>query len=175
MMLRGNLTRLALLVAVAAVLQYAENFIPLPLPVPGVKLGIANFVTLFAVYTLRLPQVLFVVCCRSLLAGLLLGSLFGPAQFMSVGGAVAAAVTMCFVQTHAKSVGVTVVGVSVCGALAHIVAQLGIAAVLIGNMNIILYLPVAGVLSIVTGLIIGLIFARYQRLFLVVPEIRKYN
>ena len=69
-----RLARGALLTALALGLSYMERFIPLQLliPLPGIKLGLANVVTLFAVYFLGSRTALQILCVRCLL-----GSLFG--------------------------------------------------------------------------------------------------
>ena len=71
-MTTGKLTELALLTAAALILYVVELQIPNPIPIPGAKLGLANIVTVYAVYRYRPGEVLMVVLVR-----IFLGSLFG--------------------------------------------------------------------------------------------------
>ena len=67
-----KLTELAMLTAVALILFVVELQIPNPFPIPGVKLGLANIITVYAVYHYRVREVFLLVVAR-----ILLGSFFG--------------------------------------------------------------------------------------------------
>ncbi|NLB45618.1 MAG: Gx transporter family protein, partial [Clostridiaceae bacterium] len=75
-----RLTLDALLISLALVLSLAERWIPLELlvPVPGIKLGLANIVTLFAVLRLKGSDALLIVVTRSLI----LGAISGPTTLL---------------------------------------------------------------------------------------------
>ena len=70
-----RVTTLSILVAVAMVLSFVESQIPLPLPVPGVKLGLANIAVIFTLYRLGVPEAAGVSLVRVLLVSLLFGTL----------------------------------------------------------------------------------------------------
>ena len=110
-----RLARGALLTALALGLSYMERFIPLQLliPLPGIKLGLANVVTLFAVYFLGSRAALQILCVRCLL-----GSLFGggvTAFFFSITGGLLALAAMVLAR---RLPFLSIYGVSVCGAAA---------------------------------------------------------
>ena len=83
----GQLTLCAVLTAMALALSYLENFFPLSLaiPLPGMKLGLANIVTLFALYALGPGQALLILVARCLLGALVGGNLSALAYSLTGG------------------------------------------------------------------------------------------
>lgn len=69
-----KIANMAMLVAVAMIFSYVESLIPINFGVPGMKLGIANLVTVTGIYFLTLPEVLLVVVMRVLLIGFMFGN-----------------------------------------------------------------------------------------------------
>lgn len=142
----------AVLTAVALGLSYMERFIPLQwvVPLPGVKLGLANIVTLFALYFLGSRQALVILVLRCAL-----GSMFGgglTAFFFSVTGGVLAMGIMAW----AKKIPVlSIYGVSICGAAAHNVGQIIMAALLMRSVYVGAYLPFLLVVSVGMGTVTG--------------------
>lgn len=144
---------LALLVGLASALHVVEGLLP-PIPLPGAKLGLANLGTLVALRLLGFKAGLTVSVARSLLGGLLGGSLLGPGFLMGFAGAVTSALLMGLATQTSLSGGGNL-GVSVVGAIAHSVAQVAVASVLIRTASLWLYLPLLLGLSILTGLAVG--------------------
>ena len=145
-----SLVRGALLVAAALALSYMERFIPLNLvvPLPGVKLGLANIVTMFALYVLSPRQGICILLLRCVLGSVFGGGLSGLA--MSLTGGVLAFCTMALGR---KLPVFSVYGVSILGAAAHNLGQVLAAGVLMGSVYVLVYLP----FLLLTGLIMGLI------------------
>ena len=146
---------LALFIALSLLLFMLESMLPLPLPAPGAKLGLANLVTVAALYILGTRDAIVILITRVMISSMLGG---GPTIFMySVSGAsLSLAVMALLKRTHLFSV----IGVSAAGGFAHNVAQTAIAALLIESSSIFLYLPVLGPLGIATGLLIGIVAGR---------------
>jgi heptaprenyl diphosphate synthase len=145
-----SLVRSALLVAAALALSYMERFIPLNLvvPLPGVKLGLANIVTMFALYFLSPKQGFCILVIRCVLGSVFGGGLSGLA--MSLTGGMFAYGTMAL----AKKIPVfSVYGVSILGAAAHNAGQVLAAGVLMGSVYTLVYLP----FLLLTGLVMGMI------------------
>lgn len=143
--------RLALLLALALCLSYMERFIPLELivPLPGVKLGLANVVTLFVLYAMDAPSAALVLLPRCLL-----GSFFGGVSsllFSLLGGLLALG-AMALAKRWGR---LSVFGVSVLGAAAHNVGQVAAAAALLGSWYIVGYLPLLLTLAVPCGLLTG--------------------
>ena len=85
---------LSLLVVMAGVLHYVESLLPIPMPVPGFKLGLANIITVYAVARFTLRETVLIVILRVILGSIMSGVFFGPGFFIALSGALAAAVSM---------------------------------------------------------------------------------
>lgn len=152
----NKLTLCAVLTALALALSYTERFIPLQLlvPLPGVKLGLANIVTVTALCFLG-PRYAFSI----LTARCILGSLFGggvTALAFSLTGGLCAMTVMALAR---KLPFLSIYGVSLLGAAAHNVGQVLAAMVLLKSLYVAAYLPLLLVVGILTGLLTGTIAA----------------
>ena len=149
-----QLTLCALLTAMALALSYLENFFPLALaiPIPGVKLGLANVVTLFALYILGPTQALMILFSRCFLGAVFAGNL--NALIFSLLGGFTAMLVMILLSRVRK---LSVYGVSVGGAAAHSCGQVAAAILTLGNTAPLYYLPILLGVSLFTGALTGLI------------------
>lgn len=150
-----RLTLCGLLTALAIVLSLAERLFPLDalVPVPGVKLGLANVVTLFALTRLRARDALAVVVCRVALSSLLMGSVTAF-LFSLAGGVLALVVMQGLLRLEGRFC--SLIGVSIAGAAAHNVGQIGAAIVWMGTEAVIAYLPALLLLAVPLGFVTGL-------------------
>ena len=125
-----QLTLCAVLTAMALALSYLENFFPLSLaiPIPGIKLGLANIVTLFALYALGPGQALLILLARCLLGAVFAGNM-NALIFSLLGGVTAMGVMIALSRLKRLSV----YGVSVGGAAAHNCGQVAAAVLTLGN------------------------------------------
>ena len=146
--------KLGLLTAVAIVLGYFEYLLPVT-GIPGVKLGLANTVLLYALYLLDVPSAILLMFLKVGLSGLLFG---GPAAMLySLAGGVLSLIVMILAK---KSKGLSIVGVSVLGAVSHNIAQMAVACFVVETRAILAYLPILLLAAVVTGTLTGLV-ARY--------------
>lgn len=147
-----TLAILSMLVAVAMLLSYIEHLIPPLVAVPGVKLGLANVASVFALYILGRKYAVAVSLVRVLLSSVLFGN---PAAFIyAFSGAVLALLGMCLLKSVPF---LSEVGVSVVGAVLHNVGQIAAAAVVMRTGEIILiYLPPLIATGTVAGVVIGI-------------------
>lgn len=143
----------SLLTAVAIGLMAVERSIPINIAIPGVKLGLANVVTLIALYLFNWKDTLSIIVLRLLLGALILGTF--SAFLFSAGGALLAFLIMLLLVKGFPNV-FDVLGVSVAGAVGHNVGQLLVAAVILQNFGIASYLPILLVSAVGTGLITGM-------------------
>lgn len=144
---------LGLLIAVALVLSYFERFIPLNFAMPGIKLGLANVVTLLALTIYKPKEIYFLVVIRVLLASAMIGSLMS--FWYSLSGGLFSATAMMFMLMLPKD-SVSMVGVSVIGAICHNLGQVIIVMIITGSPSVgITYFPILLVSGIVTGIFIG--------------------
>ena len=147
-----KLTRMALLTAIALTIFMVEAQIPAVVPLPGVKLGLANIVTVYAVFVLGPKEAAAILFCRIFLGAVFAGN-FSTIFYSAAGGALAIAVTIGLRKILKKNQ-LWVAGSL--GAVAHSVGQVLMAMALTGTPGLIIYLaPLAGI-SIVTGLFTGL-------------------
>jgi heptaprenyl diphosphate synthase len=154
-----KLTIIAVLAALAIVLHLFEALIPIPFPIPGVKLGLANIITLLALILFDFKTAFLIVIMRTVLGSLLSGTLFNIAFLLSLSGAITATCLMAVLLALSSwsSSGSGIILVSVAGAAAHNLGQLTMAAVLIKHSGIFYYLPVMLLSSIPTGVLTGLL------------------
>lgn len=145
-----RLARVSLLCACALVLSYLETMIPLPVAVPGIKLGLANVAVVIALYTLDAKSAGAVALVKVFASGFLFGS---PMMLVySLGGTVLAFIGMVAL---AAVPGVGLVPVSMLAAVLHNVGQLGVAAMALQTPAVFINLGVLGVAACVTGGITG--------------------
>ena len=148
----NKLTYMALLTAIALTIFVIEAQIPALVPIPGVKLGLSNIVTVFAVFTLGGKEAAAILFCRIFLGAVFAGK-FSTIFYSAAGGGCAILVTigLRFLLTKKQ---LWVAGIL--GAIAHSIGQMAVAILISGTASLILYLPVMIVISIITGLFTGL-------------------
>ena len=148
-----ELTLCAVLAALALALSYMESFFPLALivPLPGVKLGLANIVTLYALYALGFPSALAILFVRCTLGALFAGN--ASALLFSLLGGLSALFVMALLS---KSKKLSIFGVSIAGAAAHNCGQVCAALITLGSTAPLYYLPFLLLVSLFTGFLIGL-------------------
>ena len=150
-----KITHLSMLLALSVVLNIIESMIPiLGNIIPGSKLGLANIVVLFVIYVYGFKDAFFLSITRVLLVGILRTGLFNIIFFFSVGGAIFSVIMMTLARRFTK---LSVVGVSIIGAISHSIGQIIIAVIGFNTINIVYYLPYLLLLSLPTGIVIGLI------------------
>lgn len=150
--MKQNTAYLGMFLALALICSYVESLIPFSFGIPGVKLGLANIVTVLLFYTLGAKEALLVSVLRILLAGFLFGNPFSILYGLS-GGILSFLVMYAFKRTEKLKV----VTVSTAGGIAHNVGQLIMAAFVVENVNIMYYLPALLIAGFITGFLIGLL------------------
>ena len=149
-----------MLAALALGLSTLEGLFPLSLivPLPGVKLGLANIVTVFALYQLGAGAALAILLTRCLLGGLFAGNV--SAMLFSLLGGVTAMLVMIALRRCRR---LSVYGVSVGGAAAHNIGQMAAACITLGSTMVLGYLPFLLAVSLVTGTLTGFVTALLMR------------
>ncbi len=147
-----KLTTLGLLSAIALTIFMVEAQIPAIVPLPGVKLGLSNIVTVFTVFVLGSWEGIAVLAVRIFLGSVFAGN-FSTIFYSAAGGFAAILVTV-LLRKILKADQLWVAGCL--GAIAHSVGQMAVAVVMTGTPSIILYLPALIVCSIIAGLFTGL-------------------
>lgn len=157
-----RLTLCAILIALALALSYTERFIPLQMviPLPGVKLGLANIVTLIALYLLG-PRDAFAILIPRCIFGAVFGGGISGLLFSLTGG-ILAMLTMILAQ---KIPFFSIYGVSILGAAAHNVGQILAAMLLMNSHYIGAYLSYLLIVALFTGVATGAAGAGVLRVF----------
>lgn len=152
----------AIMIALALALSFTERFIPLQMlvPLPGIKLGLANIVTLVALYVLKKKYVFMILVCRCVLGAVFGGGITGLV-FSLCGGVLALAA----MGAAAKMPLFSIYGVSVMGSAAHNIGQILASMVLMNSVYIGAYLPYLLLTAVVAGLLTGSACAGILRAF----------
>ena len=143
---------LGLLTAIALTIFMLEAQLPAPIPVPGVKLGLANIVTVFTVFLLGPWEGVLVLAARVFLGAVFAGN-FSTILYSAAGGALAIFGTIGL-KKILKENQLWVAGCA--GAVAHSIGQMAVAVWVSGTLGLLAYLPILIAVSIVTGLFTGL-------------------
>ena len=140
------------LTALAMIFSYIESVIPIPIPVPGIKLGVANIAVITIPYVLGVKEAIVINLLRIALTALLFGNV--NSFLFSISGAVLSLTIMIIMK---KLDFFSCIGVSVCGGVMHNVGQIIAAVFIMGSEAIVLYLPVLIVSGVFTGVVIGVV------------------
>jgi len=162
-----------MLISLAVVLSYAERFIPLDLivPLPGIKLGFANIVTMFALFFLGIPSAITVTVLRCLLASLLFGGM--SSLLYSLSGAFFALNVMILLKLGYNKF-FSLLGISMGGAAAHNTGQIIMASLMMRNTAIFSYLPFLLLTGLGTGLITAVITVNLFRIIEKTNSVKLY-
>ena len=142
----------AMLVALAMIFSYVESLIPINLGIPGIKLGVANLVTVTGLYILAPMEVLLVVILRVLLVGFMFGN--GMSILYSLAGGILSFLVMLLLK---RIKGFSMIGISIAGGVSHNIGQIVVAMCVLENTKLIYYLPVLMIAGTVTGILIGVV------------------
>lgn len=148
----SKLVYISLLIAQALVLHIVEGMLPMPFITPGARLGLANIITVIALYTLNFKETFLVLSIRILLSVMFGGSI--SRLMYSLGGAIFSFLSMAAIKKCLKDK-VSIIGVSVTGAVFHNIGQLLVASVIVETIGVMLYLPILTLAGIGTGIFVG--------------------
>lgn len=138
--------------ALALIFSYVESLIPINFGIPGVKLGLANLITLIALYKMSVKEAFLISIARVILSGFIFGNLFAILYSLA-GGLLSLAIMTWFKRSNKFSI----YGISMAGGVFHNVGQLMMAILVIESVTIAGYLPVLLVSGLLTGLVIGVV------------------
>lgn len=145
---------MGLMIALALVLSYVEAQIPTFVAIPGIKVGLANIVVVFALYSFGTKEAFVVSIFRVLLAALMFGSVMSLAY--SAAGAFLSLLGMILLK---KSGLFGCVAVSVVGGMLHNLGQILMACLVLETNVVIYYLPFLVLSGTIAGVVVGLVAA----------------
>jgi len=156
---QSNIVQIASLVAIGCVLQISESLIPHP--VPGVRLGLANMITLLALVKLGFRSAIEISILRTVVSSLVLGTFLTPTFILSFSGAITSTIVMWgfwWFSYRLPGYGFGLVGISVLGAIIHNITQIILAYyLLIKHPSIFYFLPWLMLSSVIMGWLTGLV------------------
>lgn len=158
-----TLVTLSALIAVAMILSYVESLVPAFVAVPGVKVGLSNIATVFALYALGWPYAICVSVVRVFLSTLLFGNFVS--LIYSLSGAFLALLCMILLK---KVNAFSSIGISVIGGVAHNIGQVAAACIVMETAGIMVYVIPLLLSGTIAGVIIGLIAGN------LVERVKKY-
>ena len=142
----------AMFAALALIFSYVEALIPIPIPVPGVKLGVANLVIIIALYRMGFRRALSINCVRIALAGLLFSGIFG--MIYSFAGGILSLIVM---QLLKRTGLFSMVGVSMAGGVVHNLGQLVAACIVVSTPSLMSYFSILLFTGLIGGILIGIL------------------
>lgn len=146
-----KLTKLALLSTIALIIFTVETQIPVPVPIPGVKLGLANIVTVYAAFTMAGSDAIMILLCRIILGSLFTGNMMALMYSLG-GGAMCIAVTLLLAKILSRK---QIWIASVVGAIFHNIGQIIVAALVMKTLAVLAYLPALLISGVITGAFTG--------------------
>jgi heptaprenyl diphosphate synthase len=145
---------LSMMMAIAIILHYIESLFPLPVAIPGIKLGLSNVVSLVALYLFGPGSAILIMVLRVLMTSFLYSGL--SSAIFSLFGGILAVSAMILIWTL-RNKGFSIVGASVAGGIFHNAGQLMAASIVLGTSAVFSFFPYLIVSGIVTGTATGLL------------------
>ena len=140
----GALTALAFLFA------YLESLIPIPIGIPGIKIGLANIVVVTALYHMKAGDAFAIAMLRIILSGFTFGSV--SSMIYSLAGGILSFFGMLILKKTEKF---SIMGVSLAGGVLHNVGQMAAAAIILETIELLYYAPFLLIAGMITGVLIG--------------------
>ena len=148
-----KIARLGILLSLALIFGVLESFLPTAF-LPGFRLGLANVAIVLVLYLYGAKDGFVVALSKAVLVSILRGSLFSMGGAMALAGTLLSFAGMALLHTLIKKM--SVIGISLSGALLHVLGQIGVAYLFLGT-PILAYLPWLLLLSFGTGIGVGLL------------------
>lgn len=153
---------IGVLVALSLILSYIESFIVIPIPIPGIKIGLSNLCVVICLYLFGPVYGIMLSVVKALLCSLLFGN-FNVLMYSLVGAILSSGVMALIMRV--KSIHMPVV--SACGGVFHNIGQFIVAYIIFQSKGLLYYLPFLMIFGLLTGLILGIVCN------LIIPPIQK--
>lgn len=160
--MKTKIAYLGLLTTFALCLSYLESLIPAIVPIPGIKLGLANFAVLLTLYLYGFKEAFFVNFARIILASILFGSIYSFIYALA-GGILSLIGEYIFIKLNIFSE----IGISIIGAILHNLGQIIIAYFILKNVGIFYYFMFLILAAVITGTLNGYLVK------ILIPRIKK--
>lgn len=148
--MKSKVAYFGVFVALALIFSYVETLVPIQVGIPGVKLGLANLVTVTALYKMGPKEAFLLSVARVMLSGFLFGNMFSI--LYSLSGALFSLMVMILLK---RTGGFSVMGVSIAGGVFHNAGQLLVAMFAVETARVFYYFPILLISGVLTGFLIG--------------------
>lgn len=155
-----RLVTLSILLAMATIINVFDSWLSFS-SFPFARLGFANIVIIIILYNFDFKSAFLINILRTILSSLIRGTFFNQVFFMSLSGAIFSTIVMYFII---KSNTFSEIGVSLCGAITHLFAQFVCVFFFLDAKEVFYYLPYAMISSIISGIIVGIISLRLNKM-----------
>ncbi len=149
-----NIAMCGVLTTLAMIFSYIDSLISIPIPVPGVRLGISNIVIITALYIVGVKEAMIVNILRIVLTSILFGN--ATSFWFSITGGMLSIIVMILLK---KIELFSIVGISVAGGVSHNIGQIIAAVIIMETHAILYYLPVLLITGTVAGIVVGVVAA----------------
>ncbi len=149
-----NIAMCGVLTTLAMIFSYIDSLILIPIPVPGVRLGISNIAIITVLYVVGVKEAIFVNILRIALTSILFGN--ATSFWFSITGGMLSIVVMILLK---KIELFSTVGVSVAGGVSHNIGRIIAAVIIMETDAILYYLPVLLITGTVAGIVVGIVTA----------------
>jgi heptaprenyl diphosphate synthase len=146
-----SMALMAIMLALMLVLGFVESMIPLGVGIPGIKLGLANGVLLFALYMLGTKEAIVLMVLKVTVPLLYIPSYLQTIMYSAAGSILSMAAMLLLIRIR----GISILGVSVSGAVMHNVGQVLMAMLILQTGSLLYYLSVLLVVGVITGILTG--------------------
>lgn len=149
-----KISSLSLFLALAILLNYIENFLPILIPLPGFKIGLANTMNIIILYFYGKKEFFSIGLLRVILISLLFNGLFSYSFMLSLSGFLLSSITVLLLS---KSNKLSIYSLSICSSIFHSIGQIICATIIYSTPYIFVYLSLLTLISTITGLLIALV------------------
>lgn len=150
-----QLTTMAMLTAIALIIFVIEGMIPIPIPIPGVKLGLSNIITVYAMFSLGPVPALIILLMRIVLGSMFAGQIVSL-MYSLIGGLFSYGILLLLKKVFRFQINQIWIAGVLC-AIGHNIGQILVAIVITSTVGVVVYLPVLMITGTVAGLCTGLI------------------
>ncbi len=145
---------ISMIVAQSLIMFIIENQIPYPFIAPGAKIGLSNLFVLISLYIFDIKTAFLVVILKVILSSIIIGNM--STFLYSIAGGLLSMLFMHLAKKYLKDK-VSILGVSITGAVMHNFAQVLVASLITSNLFLFLYMPILTILAVLSGFFIGLV------------------
>ena len=170
--LTQKIVRLSVFLAMGIVLNIVESMIPLPIAIPGIRLGLANIMGLIVLYFYDTEEYILIGLLRVIIVGLLRSGLGSPTFIISLSGWAMSTFITLLIYVEKKS---TIYGLSVISAMFHQVGQIAMVMIIYQLPSMINYLPILLVTGCVSGFLVAFISKKILQLLNRIFQVKSSN